>query len=232
MALKLMTYNCKGFNVSKIPFINYLLYQCDVLLLQETWLYSCQFHVFKQYFPKWASINVCGIDESVLQHGRPYGGCTILYRSFSHVPEKIWFKSKRICALKLKVYFGYLYIFNVYMPCDQHIFIDYYIDVLSEISHYCLSYNVQYLVIGGDLNTDISRINSANAITLKHFVSNECLQLAIESNMSSVTHTFISAINSHSLIDHFILPESLFDCIMIYKQVDSIYQIIYRFYFI
>ena len=179
MALKFMTYNCKGFNVSKIPFINYLLYQCDVLLLQVTWLYSCQFHVFKQYFPKWASINVCGIYESVLQHGRPYGGCTILYRSFSHVPEKILFKSKRICALKLKVYFGYLYIFNVYMPCDQHIFIDDYIDVLSEISHYCLSYNVQYLVIGGDLNTDISRINSANTITLKHFISNECLQLAI-----------------------------------------------------
>ena len=46
MALKLMSYNC---NVSKIPFINYLLSQCDVLLLQETWLYSCQFHVFKQY---------------------------------------------------------------------------------------------------------------------------------------------------------------------------------------
>ena len=125
MALKHMTYNCKGFNVSKIPFINYLLYQCDVLLLQETWLYSCQLHVFKQ----WVSINVYGIDESVLQHGRPYGGCTILYCSFSHVPEKIWFKSKRICALKLKVYFGYLYIFNVYMPCDQHIFIDDYIDV-------------------------------------------------------------------------------------------------------
>ena len=40
--------------------------------------------------------------------------------------------------------------------------------------------------------------------------------------MSSVTHTFISALNTQSLIDHFILPESLFDCIMVYKQVDSI----------
>ena len=100
MALKLMSYNCKEVNVSKITFINYLLY---VLLLQETWLYSCQFHVFTQYFPKWASINVCGIHESVLQHGRPYGGCTILYRSFSQVPEKFWLESKRICAIKLKV---------------------------------------------------------------------------------------------------------------------------------
>ena len=90
------------------------------------------------------------------------------------------------------------------MPCDQHTFIDDYIDVLSEIY------------------TDISIINSANAIILKHFIFNECLQLAILYNMSSVTHTFISALNTQSLIDHFILPEILFDCIMIYKQVDSI----------
>ena len=47
MALNLVTYNCKWFNVGKIPFINYLLYQCNVLLLQETWLYSCQFNEFK-----------------------------------------------------------------------------------------------------------------------------------------------------------------------------------------
>ena len=53
----------------------------------------------------------------------------------------------------------------IIMPCDQHIFIYDYMDVLSEIYIYCLSHNVQYLVIGGDLNTDISRINSANTIT-------------------------------------------------------------------
>ena len=72
------------------------------------------------------------------------------------------------------------------------------------------------------MNTDISRINSANTITLQHFISNECLQLTILSNMSSATHTFISALNTQSLIDPFILPENLFDCIMIYKQEDSI----------
>ena len=47
-------------------------------------------------------------------------------------------------ASNLKVYFGDLYIFNVYMPCNQHIFIHNYIDVLSQITHYCFSHNVQY----------------------------------------------------------------------------------------
>ena len=96
MEIKLLSYNCRGFNVSKVPFVKSLLDQCDLLLLQETWLYSSQFNVFNEYFPEWNTINVCGIDESVIQHGRPYGGCTIIYRSFTHVPEKIWFKSKRI----------------------------------------------------------------------------------------------------------------------------------------
>ena len=109
-------------------------------------MYSCQVHVCKQYFAKWASMNVCGINECVLQYGCPYGGCTILYRSFSQVPEKMWVESKRICALKLKVYLGDLYILNVYMPYDQHPFIDNYIDVLSEIYHDCLSHNVQYFL--------------------------------------------------------------------------------------
>ena len=40
--------------------------------------------------------------------------------------------------------------------------------------------------------------------------------------MSLLTHIFTSALNTLSLIDHVVLPESLFDCIMIYKQVNSI----------
>ena len=52
------------------------------------------------------------------------------------------------------MHFGDLFVFNVYMPCDQHTFIDSYIEVLSEISQYCLSHNVHYFIIAGDLNTD------------------------------------------------------------------------------
>ena len=75
MVPKSMSYNCKRFNANKVTFINYLLYQCDVLLLQETWVYSSQFNVLKQYFPKWASINVCAINKSIIQHGRPCAIC-------------------------------------------------------------------------------------------------------------------------------------------------------------
>ena len=35
------------------------------------------------------------------------------------------------------------------MPCDQYSYIDTYIAVLSEISNYCMSNNVEYFLLGG-----------------------------------------------------------------------------------
>ena len=79
-SLKLITYNCKGFNISKVPCITSLLQKCDILLLQDTWLSTKHVSMFSQYFNKYRYINVCGMEESVLLTGRPYGRCTILYR--------------------------------------------------------------------------------------------------------------------------------------------------------
>ena len=51
-------------------------------------------------------------------------------------------------------------LFNTYMPCDK----DYanhdlfeYIDALDEVSDICNKTASQYFVLGGDLNTDLSR---------------------------------------------------------------------------
>ena len=38
--LSVISYNCKGFNISKVPCIKILLDRCSVLLLKETWLFS------------------------------------------------------------------------------------------------------------------------------------------------------------------------------------------------
>ena len=46
-ALRLISCNYKGFNKSKVSFINSLLSQCNVLLIQESWFYISQFDVFE-----------------------------------------------------------------------------------------------------------------------------------------------------------------------------------------
>ena len=90
MELKLISYNCKGFNISKVPYIQKLLDECNVLFIQESWLYSSQFCLFSQYFPEWKSHSVCGMNESEIQSGRPYGGVTIPYRKFKQITEPVW----------------------------------------------------------------------------------------------------------------------------------------------
>ena len=97
--LRLVSYNCKGFSIRKVPYIIELLKQCDILLVQETWLFSSQFALFSQYFADWESHSICGMDESVIEGGRPYGGVSFLYRRFKYATEKIWFTSKRLCAI-------------------------------------------------------------------------------------------------------------------------------------
>ena len=83
-------------------------------------------------------------------------------------------------------------------------------------------YNVEYFLLGGDLNTDFSRKHSANTIALNQFMIAECLQCCISLHVSSVSHTFTSVFDTHSLIDHFIATESLRDYILSYEHCDSL----------
>ena len=46
MDIKMGSYNCRGFNVSKIPVIKELLNDGDVLLIQETWLLPHKLKIF------------------------------------------------------------------------------------------------------------------------------------------------------------------------------------------
>ena len=65
-ALRIVSYKCRGFNASKVPFISELLNMCDILLLQETWLYSSQFCLFTTYFNNYNNVSICGMDEFML----------------------------------------------------------------------------------------------------------------------------------------------------------------------
>ena len=63
MDVKLCSFNCKGFNVSKIKHITELLSVCDILMLQETWLLKSQIGSLNQYFTQHNSCGVSGITK-------------------------------------------------------------------------------------------------------------------------------------------------------------------------
>ena len=72
--------------------------------------------------------------------------CILLYKKslspYIHVCE---LSSNRACCIRLSTSVGYIYIFNVYMPCDSttNANLDDYNDVLSVISHFCATHNVR-----------------------------------------------------------------------------------------
>ena len=74
------------------------------------------------------------------------------------------------------------------MPCDDNIAMHHhdFNNVLSSIYAYCLQYNVEYCIIGGDFITDISRVNYMNTTSLHNFVLDKCFMFCMHN--ISVTH--------------------------------------------
>jgi len=212
MDIKLCSFNCRGFNISKVKHITEILSKCDILLLQETWLLKSQVGTLNKYFPSFNTYGISGINENVLLQGRRYGGCSFLFKkSISSCISCVDLCSNRVCCMKIKTKFGDLYVFNVYLPCDtaNNDNLHEFIDVLSVITS-CLETNkVEFCLIFGDMNTDLSRVFSGNTISLKLFVEKENLNFVIQEFPNNILFTFTGINNNHSLIDHCIISQNL-----------------------
>ena len=225
MALKLCTFNCKGFNLCKVKHIESLLATCDVLLLQETWCLPDQVGKLNRYFREHNTYGVSGITDNELLVGRPYGGVSFLYKkSMSPHIEWVEMSSKRVCCLRLTTNIDVVFLFNVYMPCDtaNHVHLFEYNTILSDIAKCCTDNGVLNCIIGGDINTDLSRLYSGNTISLQKFVAQENLSLALSAVDNTIEHTYRGFNNSVSLIDHFIVSENIQTHVEEYYTEDSI----------
>ncbi len=229
-SLKILSYNCRGFNVSKVPCIQELLDISDIVLIQESWLFTSQFAFFTNFFHGYKSVNICGMEETILQAGRPHGGCSILYNALCDNITPIYLcDSKRACGIQYKINDTTIHIFTVYLPCDNNnseCQLDYN-NVLSDISSYCMHNNVEHLIIGGDFNTDLSRARSCNTISLNTFIRDECLLYCLNSASCSpiIDYTYFGPTGSSSIIDHFIVSQSLLPQLMCYRTVHALSNI-------
>ena len=152
-----------------------------------------------------------------------------LYHSYNkksmslHI-EWVEMSSKRVCCLRFTTNIGVAFLFNVYMPCDtanhEHLFE--YNTILSGIAKCCTDNSALDCIIGGDINTVLSRIHSSNTISLQKFVTHENLSLALSAVDNTIEHTYRGFNNSVSLIDHFIVPENIHTHVDEYYTEDSI----------
>ena len=212
--LTFCTYNCRGHRPDRIEYIKKLLHTCDILFLQEHWLFTPNIVSFANSV---GGVNIhatSGMNESELLMGRPYGGCAILWKkSLNCIFAPVESGNKRIVAGVLSVQNVRILLCNAYMPCDGNYndpLSQTFDNVLSDIKAVIEVNTADFVVVGGDLNTDLNRSDSGRVELLADFISSQGLVLGLEHAVTSVDFTYENSWNhARSTIDHFIISENL-----------------------
>ena len=94
--------NCEGL-INARSFIYQFLetHNCDILLLQETWLLEANIDILNSVHPDFLATGKSGADERrCILPGRPPGGVAILYRkNFAKIISPVACNSRRMCGV-------------------------------------------------------------------------------------------------------------------------------------
>ena len=113
------SYNCKGLNVAKKHYIDKLLLECNICLIQEHWLLNNRLSDLNTDYNDYVTFAVSGMTEHSLFTCRPYGGCAVFIRKFIKCDSIfISCENKRICAVLCDFKSYSVLIASGYMPCD------------------------------------------------------------------------------------------------------------------
>ena len=162
--------------------------------------------------------------DNELRSGRPFGGCAIVLNNCLKCHFSPIHISNRCCGGVLKINNVSILLFNSYMPCDtsyDYDNCDIFQNILNDISSICSEYeHIDYVIIGGDFNTDLRRVTSLHTQALNVFVQNEELKFCDMSDKANIIYTYenVSA-STESIIDHFIVSDNLFRNIIGYRSL-------------
>ena len=143
MALKITTFNCKGFKPRNYCYINKLFSQTDILFLQELWLLPCEFVKIGQILDGSEYHALTDMKDNELIIGRPFGGVAIVYKrnldiNFSVVDTN----SNRLCVIKCDFKNNFKFILmTLYMPCYELRNDELFNEILLEISSIYQTFN-------------------------------------------------------------------------------------------
>jgi exonuclease III len=221
-ALRLCTWNSRGHGADRLIYINKLLQQCDILLVQETWLHDWELNKLSDD-DAISILGVSGMDPQQLLVGRPHGGCAVLFHSSLKISiASVQTNSCRMFACVVNVINSIKFlIFNVYMPCDSVTNVDAYMDIMNEIeSIISVHQDIDNVIIGGDMNVDLRRTRSANLRALENLCFNQSLLFCQSFDQCHVDFTYENeATGARSIIDHFCVSENIFNSIVHYLAV-------------
>ncbi len=204
--LTIFSLNTKGFNQLRQDYLADISPFCDILCLQEHWLFEQHLSKVESLLPDFQGHAVSGLNDAEVLTGRPYGGCAILWRrDISHNVTKLHTNSNRLCAIRLKCGNQSIIIVCVYFPSDtggrfNQVDVE---QVLGDVRSLSLTYPNDELAVVGDFNSDTHR-NTPMVRFLSAYM-NDILSLHTLWNYHNVDFTYesMSVDNVRSTLDHF-----------------------------
>ena len=211
------SYNSRGHALDRIRYIDRLLDECDIVLLQD-W----ELHKLTEK-DNISVLGISGMDPQRPIAGRPYGGCALLFNSRLKIAvANVATESRRLFACTVTLNSSVKIILcSVYMPCDSHTLhdSDEFSVVLSEIdSVIALHDDIDFVLLGGDFNVDISRVGSSHLRMLEEFCNSHSLIFCHSLHLSNVDYTYKNEFTGvQSTLDHFIVSKNLLNSIVLYS---------------
>jgi len=214
--IRLATFNCKNVKIS-VDEIRELCCQCDIILLQETWLTEQELPILSQISNDFYYKGVSAMDTRTgLISGRPFGGVAILWRkSLGPAVKPVTYGDNRLLGLEVMTHQGKLLIINVYLPCSSVENEDEFLYYLSRIDSIICSSGTSHCAVIGDFNADLKDSTDVNTLQLfgrklKSFCSSEGFIISDYEQLPHTSSTYVSL--SHgttSWLDHIVSTHSM-----------------------
>ena len=206
--LKICSYNSQGYGPGRLEYIQKLCTDHHFVLIQEHWLHESDTHWFNNNIPNISSHVVSGMDRYSMLEGRPFGGCAILWPNNLNLKvTPIISNCKRLCVVSIAIENVNVVLCNLYLPssCANHSDkLSEYSETLNTVSGLLVELEFDYVIVGGDLNTDFRHLGSKAVTLFESFMLKESLQI-FSSDNNQIDYTFQSKIDgSESIIDHFV----------------------------
>ena len=218
--LRLVSFNCRGWYNGRSTVAD-LLDSHDICLIQEHWLFNDQLNQLN-FNLNFLSVGVSGMDSSILLHGRPFGGCAMLFRkSLISSVTMLSTNAKRFCAVRLSDQSGYsVLLICVYLPTDYGTLSsrDDFLYVIGELEGFINSQSFNSLLIVGDFNADFNR-SSPNTTQLISFMEEFNLVSVDLCYRANVQFTYEGS-NSSSWLDHILTSRHFASCFTSVQKLD------------
>jgi exonuclease III len=222
--ITITSFNCKNLK-SSVEELNELLVNCDILVLQETWLFESESTLLGQLNKDFYYKGISAMDTELgIITGRPYGGLGLLWRkSLSLKCSPVLYNDTRLLGIELTCCNIKLLLINVYLPFCSADNTDEFLLYLSKIDSLIMSSDTAYVMVIGDFNADPTASSHRFGNELKSYCEKENLVISDLIHLQD-SYTYVNAaLGVTSWLDHVVCTSSMHSLIdQVYIKYDTV----------